>query len=132
MKPNLRSHHFAEIREKLEAKRNLAETKISAERGAKQAAEELHNQLADERAELERTLAGGSDNIREIEGKVKKLEQVKKQVESEVNSCSSHIQEVEETNSQLGNSMRKQEQVWVWLILQVFSHSPTGAEEKEG
>merc|ERR1719341_20843 len=110
VKPGLKCFHFAEIREQLEAKRSAAESKISAEKSAKEAAEGLHTQLVDQKEELERTLAGGSDSIRSIEAKVKKLEGEKKKVESDYNATNSRIQEEEETNSQLANSIRKQEQ----------------------
>merc|ERR1711962_342037 len=109
VKPSLRCFHFAEIKEKLEAKRQVAMNKITYENNAKAAAEELHIKLTDEKAELERALAGGTDNIRDVESKVKKLETTKKQVEAEFNSASTKVAEEEEYNSQLANSIRKQE-----------------------
>merc|ERR1712106_1007863 len=110
VKPNLKCFHFAEIKQNLDSKRKEAESKITAEKSARKAAENINAQLADEKAELERTLAGGSDAIRDIEDKVKKIENGKRQTESAVNSASTRLQEEEETNSQLSNSLRKMDQ----------------------
>merc|ERR1712013_181512 len=93
VKPNLKCFHFAEIKQNLDSKRKEAETKITAEKTARKAAESINAQLEKEKADLERTLSGGSDAIREIE--------------SEVNNASTRLQEEEETNSQLSNALRK-------------------------
>merc|ERR1712062_203792 len=110
VKPNLKCFHFAEIKQNLDSKRKEAETKITAEKTARKAAENINAQLEKEKADLERTLSGGSDAIRDIENKVKNLENGKRQVESEVNNASTRLQEEEETNSQLSNALRKMDQ----------------------
>merc|ERR1711936_961577 len=110
VKPNLKCFHFAEIKQNLDTKRKEAENKISQEKAARKAAENINAQLEQEKADLERTLSGGADSIREIEDKVKKLENAKRQTEAEVNNASTRLQEEEETNSQLSNSLRKMDQ----------------------
>ena len=87
-----------------------AEGKISQEKSARKAAESINKTLEEEKRELERTLEGGSDTIREIENKVKDLEHKKRQTESELNIVSNRLLEEEDTNSQLSNSIRKMDQ----------------------
>merc|ERR550539_76678 len=110
VKPNLKCYHFGEIKQKLEEKRKEAEGKMTTEKTARKAAENINNQLEKEKAELEKTLEGGSDAIREIEDKVRKVENAKRSAEHEVNNASRNLQEEEETNSQLTNGMKKLDQ----------------------
>ena len=110
VKPTLKCYHFGEIKQKLDEKRKEAEGKISTEKAARKAAENINIQLEKEKAELERTLEGGSDAIREIEEKVRKVENAKRAAEHEVNNASRNLQEEEETNSQLTNGMKKLDQ----------------------
>lgn len=72
IKPNLRSSKFNEIKAALEAKRSEAEGKICQEKRLREEAEVANMQLEAEKSELERALAGGADNIREMEDKVNK------------------------------------------------------------
>ena len=49
VKPGLKCYHFAEIKDKLDAKRKEAESKISNEKNARKAAESINQKLEEER-----------------------------------------------------------------------------------
>ena len=107
VKPDLRCFKFTEIKEVLETKRAEAESKIAAEKSAREGAEAINNRLEDEKKELEKTLSGGQNALHEVKDKVSKLESAKKQLENDVSVNTSRLHEEEETNNQLLNSMKK-------------------------
>ena len=59
IKPNLRSHKFAEIKASLEAKTLAAEKKREGEKAARVKAEKINEKLSAETAELEDALEKG-------------------------------------------------------------------------
>ena len=84
VKPTLRSSKFAEIKASLEAKTAEAEKKREGEKATRMKAEKLNEKLAAETSELEDALARGDEMVKEMEGKVKKLEAEKQKVDRQV------------------------------------------------
>ena len=108
IKPTLRSAKFAEIKvsltiypgykssfEKLspsfgskqaglESRTHEAEKKIDVEKQQRMKAEAVHQKLMTEKNELEEALAKGSSYMREVEGKVKKVENEKREIDRQV------------------------------------------------
>jgi len=84
IKPTLRSAKFAEIKAGLESRTHEAEKKIDVEKQQRMKAEAVHQKLMTEKNELEEALSKGSSYMREMEGKVKKVENEKREIDRQV------------------------------------------------
>jgi len=84
IKPNLRSAKFAEIKATLESKTHDAEKKISIEKQARVKASAANEKLQAEKSELEEALSKGQTLITDMEAKVRKMENEKKDIDRQV------------------------------------------------
>merc|ERR1719495_2331536 len=107
VKPDLRCFKFAEIRESLEAKRCEAESKINAEKAGRKNVEAINVRLEGEKKELEDKLAGGANILKDIQSKVSKIEAAKKQLEADFTNNTNKLNDEEETNNMLSNTLKK-------------------------
>jgi len=107
VKPELRCFKFAEIKENLEAKRIEAESKINAEKAGRKSVEVINTRLEEEKKALEDQLAHGAESLKDVQSKVTKIEAAKKQLEAEYSSCTNKLNDEEEANNMLSNSLKK-------------------------
>merc|ERR1711879_670595 len=109
IKPTLRSAKFAEIKAGLESKTHEAEKKIDIEKQGRLKAEAVHQKLSAEKAELEEVMTKGSSYIKDMEDKVRKVDNEKKEIDRQVNDVTKKLQEEEEATMSISNALRKLE-----------------------